>query len=391
MLNKYSKSVLVALLLVLPVFGYAQATLTSTTLSAAVSDASTGTIRVTSATGFSVGYLAYVDREVLRVNAISGTAIRVTRGQEGTAGTPHLTGTTIFVGPPGYFTNYDRSGGCTATSLSALPLISFVSGTWWDCVGGYWVPGNYTVVAPRRAAGAYGRGKLIVDPSNIGFFSSTGDAKKTYATEYGLSRTTGYAVTGDSNDAVIKGSYSNYAANDANFQTRIFLGTMSNRSGGVVGVLNGAQFNASNKSGGTASSVVGLQVGTENFGTNATEHGGIDVYIKNEAAAATTDYGIRIRNIDQSNVGAAQAAVLIPANAGNTVGWNYGIDQYGATINTAAMRLKGGNMIMSGTADPNGAVTGTDGSIYLRTGTATASTILYVCTGTTTWTAVTVP
>lgn len=54
---------------------------------------------------------------------------------------------------------------------------------------------------------------------------------------------------------------------------------------------------------------------------------------------------------------------------------------------TAEIMLTAGNYIMSGSADPNGAVSGVDGSFYLRTGTATATTIGYVCTGTTNWTA----
>jgi hypothetical protein len=55
------------------------------------------------------------------------------------------------------------------------------------------------------------------------------------------------------------------------------------------------------------------------------------------------------------------------------------------------LKLSSGAFIMTGTADPNGAVTGTDGSIYLRTGTGAFATVLYVCNAAgTTWDAVAV-
>ena len=65
----------------------------------------------------------------------------------------------------------------------------------------------------------------------------------------------------------------------------------------------------------------------------------------------------------------------------------YGIKMGNQTISTAEIQLSSGALIITGSADPNGSVTGVDGSFYLRTGTATATTIGYVCTGTTVWTA----
>jgi len=56
---------------------------------------------------------------------------------------------------------------------------------------------------------------------------------------------------------------------------------------------------------------------------------------------------------------------------------------------TKQIELTGGNGIYTGTADPNGSLSAEDGSIYLRTGTTNAATIIYVCTGTTSWSAIT--
>ncbi len=381
----------VALLLVLVSTSWAQATLTSTTLSAAVTSTSDQTFRVASATGFTAKTtVAYVDQELVDVTAVSGTTISVVRGVSGTRSSTHASGIRIYVGPPYYFSSYDRAGSCTATNERVLPIINTVTGNIWDCVNSTWELANYNLVSPIRSAGDYGRGLYVVDPSSGSFFNSSGAAKKTFAVEYSLTRSSSYAVTGDSNDAVIKGSYSNYAANDSNFQTRIYLGTMNNRSGGVVGYLNGAQFNASNKSGATASNVWGLEIGTENFGTNTGSHGGIDVHVKDEAAPPSDSWGIRLRNIDQSNVGAVGAAVRVPSNSGNTVGWNYAVDAYQAAIQEADFRTHTGAGVWSGTGAPTAGdcATATLGSIYLNVS-GGANTSLYVCQTAGGWTAVT--
>jgi len=67
----------------------------------------------------------------------------------------------------------------------------------------------------------------------------------------------------------------------------------------------------------------------------------------------------------------------------------YGIKLDNQTISSADVLLSSGALIITGSADPNGSVTGVDGSIYLRTGTTNAATIIYVCTGTTSWSAIT--
>ena len=53
------------------------------------------------------------------------------------------------------------------------------------------------------------------------------------------------------------------------------------------------------------------------------------------------------------------------------------------------LMLSSGAYIMTGSADPNGSVTGVDGAIYLRTGTGSVDTVLYTCSGGTTWNALT--
>ena len=54
---------------------------------------------------------------------------------------------------------------------------------------------------------------------------------------------------------------------------------------------------------------------------------------------------------------------------------------------TKQIEFTSGAGIYTGTADPNGSLSGVDGDMYLRTGTSTANTTLYVCQGTTNWSA----
>jgi len=146
---------------------------------------------------------------------------------------------------------------------------------------------------------------------------SGGAAQKTYLLNLDGERVVGDVASGDSNDSIIKSSYNNYAPNDANFIIRGINSVVNNRSGGELGILEGGQIGAQNKSGGVALTIRGLSVIPENYGTNADEFGGLDVVLKNESNAATLTYGARIRNIDASAQSAIQSALLINSTATN--------------------------------------------------------------------------
>lgn len=72
--------------------------LTRTTISAAITADAT-TIQVTSATGFSAGYLARINDEFVHVNQVDGTTVKVQRGKQGTPGRAHGILSVIVVGP----------------------------------------------------------------------------------------------------------------------------------------------------------------------------------------------------------------------------------------------------------------------------------------------------
>lgn len=135
-----SLALLAALALPVPLF--AQATVTSTTLSAAVTNATgaPSTITVTSATGFSAGRIVFVDREAMLIlpSYVSGTTIPVQRGYAGTVANPHASGATVYVGPTNYFSQMVPSGQCTATTEVALPRIVLPLGAVYQCTNSIW-------------------------------------------------------------------------------------------------------------------------------------------------------------------------------------------------------------------------------------------------------------
>jgi len=107
----------------------------------------------------------------------------------------------------------------------------------------------------------------------------------------------------------------------------------------------------------------------------------------------TTGYGIYLDNEAVGGTGQSlDAAIYIKdtSMSGGIKGWDVGVDLSGvaAGFTTTDIKLSSGAYIMTGTADPNGSVTGADGSIYIRQGTSSADTCVYVNTnGATAWTA----
>jgi hypothetical protein len=209
---------------------HAQTLLTTTTLSAAagntVSSALTtgnlGIVSLTSATGVSgpsvnTGNTAglatsnastylYVDRELMQVEAVSGTTITVVRGVGSTAAASHLSGALVFVLPAAAMANWGGGsygqapavpqGSCTRTQELYLPRIQFISGMISDCLGGQWVNGDalqtqrtsfYRLEAPTIGA--------VSNAAAIGT-NSTAVAAELYCTEVRLPYSrllTGYA------------------------------------------------------------------------------------------------------------------------------------------------------------------------------------------------------
>jgi hypothetical protein len=84
---------------------FGQTILTPTTLSAAVTKAKQIQIVVASATGITAPTQTtsvdlYIDKELMLVEAVSGTTVTVSRGQGGTTATTHASGALVFASSP---------------------------------------------------------------------------------------------------------------------------------------------------------------------------------------------------------------------------------------------------------------------------------------------------
>ena len=152
-----------------------QATLTQTTLSAAVSGPAgySGTsptisqlVFLASTTGISAPILPgtpvsiiYMDREAMGVMTVNTTlnAVGVIRGYMGTQASPHVNGQMVLVSnvyqtnlgtggnpiPSGLYQNDPPQGGTCNAGVPTLPWINVLTGAQWLCstVSGTWVPG----------------------------------------------------------------------------------------------------------------------------------------------------------------------------------------------------------------------------------------------------------
>lgn len=160
------KTKLLILFGLLAAFSFGQTTITSTTTSALLSNTATS-FNVASATGIAVPSfstpnqptgnqtLLFVDKEAMLVVGVNGTYISVIRGYNQTRAGIHVSGATVWVGPPTAFnnTNPSEGGGCLRTALLYVPYINTATGDSFDCLGvttaGQWVktssPGVTTV------------------------------------------------------------------------------------------------------------------------------------------------------------------------------------------------------------------------------------------------------
>lgn len=117
----------------------AQATINSTTLSAAVT-AGAGTLTVASASTVAAGQYLFVDAEIMQITAVSSTTLTVTRGLNGTRASRHASGAQAWTGPANYFSQSEpKAGPCTTTDEVALPRIVAITGAIFQCTDSIWV------------------------------------------------------------------------------------------------------------------------------------------------------------------------------------------------------------------------------------------------------------
>lgn len=144
------KKLLIALALLVfsPLLHAQQFTLTATTTSAA-QGYNTNIIQLTSLTNVTYGpnatqqTILFVDGEQENVLNITGTAVTVSRGQNGTRANAHNSGAQVLLGRPNLFYSFDPAGSCTSTTIYVTPWLNTKNGLQWLCssVSSMWVPG----------------------------------------------------------------------------------------------------------------------------------------------------------------------------------------------------------------------------------------------------------
>ena len=128
------------------------------------------------------------------------------------------------------------------------------------------------------------------------FFVGT-TAAQSYLLELSGDKAADYDTTGDGYSAYLHISGSNYAQNDTNYTYRGINCGIANRSGGTLGSIYGANISISLKSSsGNITNGIACQIDAQDL-TSGTKtcFGGLDVSINREGAAATEEFGMRLR------------------------------------------------------------------------------------------------
>lgn len=161
----------------------AQATINTTTLSAAVSATQTS-FAIASATTVAAGQVVYVDHEMMLVTALSGTTLTVQRGYNATVGATHASGSLIYTGPPNYFSQNEVAGSCDATAQVALPHVVPASGNVYQCTDSIWVRWATLGVNQFSAGGSttYTTSGAITVKPGVSLIGSAGGLSMTLAT-----------------------------------------------------------------------------------------------------------------------------------------------------------------------------------------------------------------
>lgn len=232
-LTSFEKHLIVAVLVIASVFAIpywhetalAQATVTQTTTSAAIT-LTDDAISVASATGFTVGYTVYIDKEAMRVSAISGTRISVVRGLGGTVRTTHQSSAPVLVGPSTYFSNAAPSGSCSAIAEPALPRVVLSTGDVYNCTNSQWT---------RTRLGSFG------SSGEYGFHTYTAAGAITLAPGMHLVNGTTLAMTIAAPTRIMDGMILSVCAANASAHTLTFTGGFGGGgSGEDVGTFSGA-------------------------------------------------------------------------------------------------------------------------------------------------------
>lgn len=151
-------------------------------------------------------------------------------------------------------------------------------------------------------------------------------------------------ASGDCYGGILKIKGENEAVQPTSYIFRA-LNVATNNSGTLGTIEN--FLGVANEGGGIATTVVGLTIKVENFGTctgTGTVLGGIDIILCNEGTVAETEFGIRVRNENASLATEVNAVLKVQETGANT-GFTYllnvdalaTISAYASTTNAPAL------------------------------------------------------
>lgn len=113
---------------------------------------------------------------MIALSAVGTNGVKVRRGEAG-ARTAFPSGSTVIIGQPNWFYNYDPSGGCTTASTFVTPWVNTKTGFQWLCstVTNTWVPGFGNDIANPAPTAAVASAAGSITPSGP-LFHITGTA-----------------------------------------------------------------------------------------------------------------------------------------------------------------------------------------------------------------------
>jgi hypothetical protein len=152
-------AVVLAALLAITAPAFAQTAPTQTTLAAAITDTSSRTIQLASATGVVANSTwILIEKELTRVRAVNGVYVDVVRGESGSKASKHASGAVAVIGAAPVFQVDDlsasgapTSGSCTSTNELYLPVYNIRNGRRWNCIGSAWMIDNGLAMLPASA------------------------------------------------------------------------------------------------------------------------------------------------------------------------------------------------------------------------------------------------
>ena len=188
--------------------------------------------------------------------------------------------------------------------------------------------------APTRSVTTGDFEGIKIEGSNALTGAGAADGTRSYVVSIEAYKTAGAFTVYGQDDAGLRINMNNRVAAGSVYTMRGLncSATVGNSSGSQPGSLGVVEnmISVANKVGSTAPTMRALSMMVENYGTCATELGGLKIDLRNEGAVATTEYGIWCHNSNNS-IADSVGCVLKVSDTGANTGWDNLLDLTDAT------------------------------------------------------------